>query len=186
MTTSDATPTPEPMPAPEPAPEPAPQPTPQPAPAYGAPGYSAPTYGAAGYPGATPPPPHIPAPPAPMLESEARTIAMLIHIIAAAVIVLSGGTLAFVVPLVMWLIYRERSALIDYHGKLNLNLQITVVVAWIAAGIIGLVTFGIGLFVTIPLAGAYAIYALVMSIIAGVKASRGEYTTIPMVIRFVR
>lgn len=124
--------------------------------------------------------------PAPMLESEARTIAMLVHILAAVAVVISAGTLAFVVPLVLWLIYRERSALVDFHGKLNLNLQITLLVIVVGGTLLGLATAFLGFLVTLPLMALYGIYALVMSIVTGVRAQRGEYASIPLVIPFIR
>ncbi|SEI96141.1 DUF4870 domain-containing protein [Demequina mangrovi] len=130
------------------------------------------------------PPPY--APPAPMLESQARTIAMLVHILAAAALILSAGTLAFVVPLVMWLIYRERSALIDFHGRQNLNLQLTSLVVFAGGILIGVFTLGVGLIFTVPLMIVYAIYVIVISIIAGVRANRGEYFPIPVTIPFIR
>ncbi|WP_062518447.1 DUF4870 domain-containing protein [Demequina gelatinilytica] len=129
------------------------------------------------------PPPYAPAP---MLESDARTIAMLVHILAAIAMLLSAGTLAFVVPLVMWLLYRERSALIDHHGKTNLNLQLTSLAVIIGGCVIGFATLFIGFIVTGPLMVAYAVYALVISIVAGIRANRGEYYRIPLVIPFVR
>ncbi|MFN3865208.1 MAG: DUF4870 domain-containing protein [Demequina sp.] len=122
----------------------------------------------------------------PMLESEARTWAMLVHIIAAAAIVLTLGTLAFVAPLVVWLLYRERSALVDFHGKQNLNLQLTLLVAGIAAFVLGIALFGVGLLITLPALAAYWVYALVVSIIAGIKANSGEYYPIGFTIRFIR
>jgi uncharacterized Tic20 family protein len=142
------------------------------------------TYSPAPAPGAPQQP--QPSAPQPMLESEARTWSMLIHIIAAAAVLLSFGFLGFVVPLVLWLIYRERSALVDFHGKQNLNLQLTVLVVSIAAVVIGLVTFLFGFILTIPAWIAYGIYALVISIVAGVKANRGEYYRIGFVIPFVK
>lgn len=155
-----------------PTPDPAPEPTP------------------ASSTGGTPPPftagPGTYAPPAPMLESESRTIAMLVHVIAVAAMILSAGTLAFIVPLVMWLIYRERSALIDHHGKLNLNLQLTTLVVVIGGVVLGIVTIGIGFLVTIPLMIGYGIYAVVMSILAAIRANNGELYRIPLVIPFVR
>ncbi len=141
--------------------------------------------GAASQPAAGPQPTGY-VPPAPMLESDARTIAMLVHILAAVAIVISAGTLGFLVPLVMWLIYRERSALVDHHGRLNLNLQLTMLVVAVAGVVIGIVTIGIGFIITLPVMIGYAVYALVMSIVAGVRANRGEYSTIPLVIPFVR
>lgn len=124
--------------------------------------------------------------PVPMLESEARTWAMLAHIIAAGASLMSAGTIAFVAPLVIWLLYKDRSALVAYHGKQNLNLQITVLVCGAAAVVLGLVTIGIGFIITLPLWGLYALYALIISIVAGVKAYNGEYYQIPMVIRFIK
>ncbi|NTV40637.1 MAG: DUF4870 domain-containing protein, partial [Demequinaceae bacterium] len=53
---------------------------------------------------------YVPPAPVPMLESEARTWAMLAHIIAAVASVMSAGTIAFVAPLVIWLMYKDRSA----------------------------------------------------------------------------
>jgi uncharacterized protein len=141
----------------------------------------------------TPPPaapqpgaPYIPVAPAPMLESEARTWAMLAHIVAAAASLMSAGTIAFVAPLVIWLLYKDRSALVAYHGKQNLNLQITTLVFGAGAVVLGIITLGIGFIITLPLWGLYVLYALIISIVAGVKAYNGEYYNIPMSIRFIK
>jgi len=112
--------------------------------------------------------------------------AMLLHVLAAVAIVISAGMLAFIVPLVIWLVFRDRSALIDHHGKQNLNLQLTSILIIIVGTIIGVITIGFGFLLTGPLMLAYGIYALVISIVAGVRANSGEYYAIPAVIRFVR
>lgn len=142
----------------------------------------------------TPPPadapqpgvPYTPTAPVPMLESEARTWAMLAHIIAAVASVMSAGTIAFVAPLVIWLLFKDRSALVAHHGKQNLNLQITALVFGAGAVLIGIVTLGIGFFITLPLWGLYVLYALIISIVAGVKAYNGEYYSIPLSIPFIK
>jgi uncharacterized Tic20 family protein len=142
----------------------------------------------------TPPPadapqpgvPYTPTAPVPMLESEARTWAMLAHIIAAVASVMSAGTIAFVAPLVIWLLFKDRSALVAHHGKQNLNLQITALVFGAGAVLIGIVTLGIGFFITLPLWGLYVLYALIISIVAGVKAYNGEYYSIPLAIPFIK
>lgn len=122
----------------------------------------------------------------PMLESEARTWAMLVHIIAIAAMFLSGGFLSFVAPLVIWLLHRQRSALVDFHGRQNLNLQLSLLVSGVVAFAVGALTFGIGLILTLPVWFAYWVYAFVISIIAGVKAQNGEYYRIRFVIPFIR
>ncbi|WP_297081317.1 DUF4870 domain-containing protein [uncultured Demequina sp.] len=124
--------------------------------------------------------------PRPMLEAEARTWSMLIHVLALAAVVLSGGFLGFVVPLVIWMIFRERSALVDFHGKQNLNLQLTLLVVSVAAVVIGFITVGFGFLLTGPLWLAYGIYALVISIVAAVKASSGQYYRIGFTIPFIK
>jgi uncharacterized Tic20 family protein len=132
------------------------------------------------------PAPAQPVGPQPMLESDARMWAMLLHILAAVALVLSAGTVAFVVPLVIWLIYRERSALVDHHGKNNLNLQLTMLLVIIVGSILGFATLGIGFILTAPIMFGYGLYALIISIVAGVKANNGEYYKIPVVIPFIR
>jgi uncharacterized Tic20 family protein len=116
-----------------------------------------------------------------MLESEARNLSMLAHILA-----IIGG---FVAPLIIWLIYRDRSALVGYHGKEQLNFQISLIIYWtglyIVATMLAVVTFGIGLFLAIPLMIALGIYAIVIMVVAGMAANRGEYYRIPLTIRFI-
>lgn len=124
--------------------------------------------------------------PQPMLESQARTMAMLVHIVAAVAAIMSGGTLSFIAPLVIWLIYRERSALVDFHGKQNLNLQLTTLAVVVGGVVVGFATLLVGFLVTGPLMLAYLVYAVIISIVAGVKASRGEYYRIPLSIPFIR
>jgi len=121
-----------------------------------------------------------------MYESEARTISMWIHFAAAIAAILSGGMLSFLVPLIMWLIYRDRSALVDWHGKQNLNLQLTTILVGVAAVAIGFLTLFIGFIITLPLLIAYGIYSVVISFVAGAAAQRGEYYKVPLVVRFVK
>ncbi len=121
-----------------------------------------------------------------MLESEARTWAMLAHIIGVVASVVSAGTIAFVAPLVIWLIYKDRSALVAFHGKQNLNLQITSLIVGAAAVVIGVVTFGFGFILTLPLWGLYVLYTWIISIVAGIRASNGEYYRVPFIFNLVK
>ena len=124
--------------------------------------------------------------PVPMLESEARTWAMLAHIIGAVASLMSAGTIAFVAPLVIWLVYKDRSVLVAFHGKQNLNLQITSLILGGAAVVLGVVTLGIGFLVTLPAWGLYVLYTWIISIVAGIKASQGEYYRIPMMWNIIK
>jgi len=126
--------------------------------------------------------PPAPYQPTPMLEADARMWAMLINLAAVAGLVFTGGTLSVVAVIVIWLIYRERSALVDFHGKQQLNLAITVLIYSIAAVIGILFTFGLSLLALL----AYGIFVIVISILAAVAANKGEYYRIPGIIRFVK
>ena len=124
--------------------------------------------------------------PQPMLETDARMWAMLVNLVCVAGIVLSGGLLSIVGVLVIWLMFRERSALVDFHGKQQVNLNITVLIAGVAATVISLVTLFLG---AIPAAIAlfgYGIFIFIISIMAAVAANRGEYYRIPAIIRFIK
>lgn len=119
--------------------------------------------------------------PAPMLESEARTMSVLAHLL-----VLIGS---FIPPLVIWLIYRDRSALVDAHGKEQLNFQISLIIytvgLYVVASVLALVTFGLGFLLLFPLFLGIGIYALVVIILAAMAANRGQYYRIPLNIRFI-
>ena len=115
--------------------------------------------------------------PQPMLESDARNMSLLAHLL-----VFVGG---FVAPLVIWLIYRERSALVDHHGKEQLNFQISLTIITVALYVLTFITVGFGALLTVPAMFGLWIYALVIIIMAAVAASRGEYYRIPLNIRFI-
>ncbi len=98
--------------------------------------------------------------------------AMLCHI--GAII------LGFIAPLVIWLVKKDESPLVDDQGKESLNFQITMIIAFIVAGILMFVFIG---FLLMPV---LAIFNLIMVIIAGIKANDGEKYRYPVNIRFIK
>ena len=79
-----------------------------------------------------------------------------------------------------WLVYKDRSSYVEYHSKEALNFQLTVTIAMVASGILVLLLIGIFLLIGVLL------LALVLSIVAAVKANNGEYYEYPFTIRFIR
>ena len=75
-------------------------------------------------PGATPP---RYGPPAPLDDTQTRQWAGFAHL---------GGILGFAPALVIWLVYRERSAFVDQEAKKALNFQLTALIGYLAASII--------------------------------------------------
>ncbi len=97
--------------------------------------------------------------------------------------------LAFLGPLVVWLLGRERHGFIDHHGKEALNFNLTFLLIGVVGGVIAflgaVVTLGLGLIVILPLAALLGIVWIVLPIIAAVKAWDGEGYRYPLCIRFV-
>jgi uncharacterized Tic20 family protein len=108
-----------------------------------------------------------------------RLWATLCHLSALAglVVPLAGNVVG---PLVVWLIKREDSPLIDDQGKEALNFQISMTLYMIAAGILVLVVVGIFLLF------ALAVMDLIFIIIASIRANYGERYRYPLTIRLVK
>jgi uncharacterized protein len=100
------------------------------------------------------------------------------RLLAAAIYVLSFFT-AFIGPLVIWLLKKNDSDFIDYHGREYLNFLISYSVYSIISTLLMIVV--IGLF-TIWIVG---ILAVVFSIVAAIKAYEGKEYRIPFVFRIL-
>jgi len=122
-------------------------------------------------------PPQPPA--APPKPSDERMWAMFCHL--AALSALLGIPFGNVVgPLIVWLIKRNEMPMVDEHGKKSLNFQITMAIAGAIAFLSVFVLVG---FALLP---AVAIFALICTIIAAVKASNGEQWDYPLSIKFIK
>jgi uncharacterized Tic20 family protein len=121
------------------------------------------------------------------LTSDEKMWAMFAHLSA---LVTGWFGLSFLGPLLIWIIKKDESRFVDYHGKESLNFQLNMFIYLVVAGaigsIIGAVTCGLGIFLAIPLVAAIAIYSFVMPIIAGVKANSGEYYQYPATFRMIK
>lgn len=110
--------------------------------------------------------------PAPLSPSDERLWATLAHI---------GPVLtSFVAPLLIWLVFRERSRFVDDQGKEALNFQIFLAIAYV----VGIITAGliIGFFILI----AAWILGIVLAIQAAIVASRGELYRYPLTWRVIK
>ena len=116
--------------------------------------------------------------------NDERTWGMIAHAGALAATVLSGGTLGFVVALVIYLVYKDRGPFVRYNAANALNVQITAGIG-VIVGIILCLTI-IGLIIGIPLILLSAGYAIVVHIIGAVKANNGEWWTPPLTPQFVK
>ncbi len=84
----------------------------------------------------------------------------------------------FIVPLVLWLVNKDRVVAMDEHGKSILNFQISIFL-YALLSIPAIFLFGLGILMLI----AVVVLAFVLPIVNAVKANNGEkpnyYISIP-------
>ena len=115
------------------------------------------------------------------ISRDARTWGMICHLsLFAGYVVPCAGLLA---PLVIWMMKKEESAYIDYHGREALNFIISIFCVGLVNGLLCLT--GVWLILGIPIAIALAIVGVVMPIIAAIKANDGEHYRYPYIFRLL-
>ncbi|WP_407344047.1 DUF4870 domain-containing protein [Pengzhenrongella phosphoraccumulans] len=120
--------------------------------------------------GATPPPYGAPA--APLDDAQTRQWAGLAHL---------GGILGFLPSLIIWLVYRERSAFVGQEARKALNFQLTVLIGYVASSVLaGIVPF-IGL-----LAFPLWIIAVIFSVQGYQAVQRGQAYTYPFTLDLIK
>jgi hypothetical protein len=93
---------------------------------------------------------------------------------------LGGLVLGFIAPLIVWLIYRERSAYLDRQAKEALNFQLTLLIGYLVGFVLACFLIG---FVLLPVVWIVGIVFMVMAAIAVSKFEDYRY---PINIRFIK
>ena len=113
------------------------------------------------------------------LQSEARTWAMLTHLIALCGFI--GVPFGHLIgPLIIWLVKKDQFPLVDDQGKESLNFQLSMTIYGVVAGILTLIVIGI------PLLIALVLTDIILVIIASVAANQGQLYRYPLTIRFLK
>ena len=107
-----------------------------------------------------------------------KTASMLCHLTALAGLVVPFGNILG--PLIVWLVKRDESPLVDREGKESLNFQISMTIYLLCSVLLIVVIVGI------PLLMVIGLIDLILTILAAVKTSNGETYTYPLTIRFLR
>ncbi|MET4223713.1 DUF4870 domain-containing protein [Oerskovia enterophila] len=118
------------------------------------------------------PPQGRPGPAQPLSPADTKTWASLSHLL--------GGILGFLAPLVIWLVFRERSYVVDGEAKKALNFQIIVAIVLVGANLVlpgfieGLVVFGVW------------VTSLVFGVLNFQAVGKGQTTRYPVDVRIVK
>jgi len=108
----------------------------------------------------------------PLTPSDEKMWATLIHI--------GGIFLGFWSPLVGYLVFKDRGALIRQHATTALNFHLTMAIGLLAGGVLSFI--GIGLLLI------FAVYVVIIifGIMAAVAANNGQYYRYPIAIEFIK
>ena len=116
--------------------------------------------------------------PLPTPSAQVRQWAMFCHFAAFLGLIFPFGNLLG--PLIIWQLKKETDPFIDAQGKEALNFQITVALAMVACFFLMLLIIGFALI------GLVCIGALVLTIIAGIKANDGVAYRYPFTWRLIK
>ncbi|WP_022880959.1 DUF4870 domain-containing protein [Gryllotalpicola ginsengisoli] len=93
-----------------------------------------------------------------------------------------GIFFSWISALIGYLMYKDRGPFVRQHLTTELNFQLTIVAAYIAATILTVVTIGLlGILFIVP-----PIFQVIFGIIAAVRANEGAFYEIPVAIKFVK
>ncbi|WHX98923.1 DUF4870 domain-containing protein [Neobacillus sp. DY30] len=107
-----------------------------------------------------------------MIKSEERTLGAILYVVSLFFPIIG--------PLVIWLLKKDESSFINYHGREYFNFFISYTVYSLISGIL------IFLIVGIFLLWILGIMALIFTIIAAVKAYEGNEYRFPLIFRVIK
>jgi uncharacterized Tic20 family protein len=116
-----------------------------------------------------------------MSPSDERTWAMLAHLAPFAGSLVG---LPVVGPLVVYLMYKDRSAFVRRHAAASLNFQLVLLIVTVLGFVVGvplaILTLGLGLLALVIGAVVVAVAAIVLQVVAAMAASRGQDYQYPL------
>jgi uncharacterized Tic20 family protein len=111
------------------------------------------------------------------LGADEKLWGMLAHLLALLGYVVVVGE--YIAPLVIYLVYKDRSRFVAFHALLALAVSVALM-------LFSIVTLGCGILLAAPLMIALAIAVLVYAIIAAIQANNGVWYELPIVGRWAR
>lgn len=117
---------------------------------------------------------------APLSPGDARTWALVSHIAAPVLNLVSAGWVGFLAPLILWFVFKDRDPLVRNAAAGAFNFNLIVAIVNIALWIITAVTLGIGVIITAPLLFIVWVVTIVFAVQGAVQANRGRAYRYPM------
>ena len=92
----------------------------------------------------------------------------------------------FLGPLIIWIVKKDTMPFVNDQAKEALNFAITLAIIGFALLMLTILSLGIGAILTVPLLLFVGISAIVLVIIAAVKANEGVAYRYPLTVRLVK
>jgi uncharacterized Tic20 family protein len=118
------------------------------------------------------------------LTADEKLWGMLAHLLTLLGYVVTLGQ--YIAPLVIYLVYKDRSKFVAFHALQALFFQLLVLAVSIVLVIFVLVTLGLGVILAIPALIAICITVLVYTIWAAIEANKGAWFELPIAGRWAR
>ena len=112
------------------------------------------------------------------MTRDEKNMGVLVHLASFSGYLVPLGSILG--PLIVWLMKRDEFPFVESCGRNCLNFKISVIIYFIISGILMLV--GVGFL----LIGILAIFDIIVTIIAAIKASEGESYKYPLTINFIK
>lgn len=110
-------------------------------------------------------------------DKDERMWGMLCHLSALSGLIIPFGNL--IGPLVVYTLKKDEYAFVEDQGKESLNFQISVLIYLMISGIAVLLLVGIFFLLFVPF------IAIILTVLAAVRANDGEYYRYPFCIHFI-
>lgn len=124
------------------------------------------------------------------VSAEQRQWAMFAHLSALLGGLVTAGWGAslgcLIGPLIIWLVKKDTMPFVDDQAKEALNFNITIAGIMLVLFVLGIVTLGIGFLIALPIMLIVGLGALVLIILAAIKANEGVAYRYPFAIRLVK
>lgn len=111
-------------------------------------------------------------------DKDERMWGMLCHISALAGFVIPFGNI--IGPLIVYSMKKDQYAFVADQGKESLNFQISVLIYTLASVLLIFALIGFLFIIFVPL------IALILTVVAAVRANDGEYYRYPLCIHFIK
>lgn len=119
------------------------------------------------------------------ISADQRTLAILTHLSTLVIGLLTSNVLAFIAPLIVWLICRDKPGydFVRRCAAKAFNFNVTLGAVNLVLWVLTFLTLGLAGIITLPLICLVYVASLVFHIIAAVKASNLEVYEYPLQIR---